>query len=70
VNQENPTTLEPNNQILAAPLEGCDGLPCQLGCGLHGVVGTREARIRDLDVLERAADEMGLEADSNRLDFR
>ncbi len=70
VNQENSIALEPNNQILASPLERSNGLSGQLGRGLYGVVGPGQARIGDLDVLERAADELRLEADSDRLDFR
>jgi hypothetical protein len=69
VNQESSIRFEPNNQILAAPLDGCDGLADQLGRGLHGVVRASEAGIRDLDVVERSSDEMRLEAGSNRLDL-
>ena len=31
VNQQNPTALEPDNQILAAPLDGGDTLTLELG---------------------------------------
>ena len=70
VNQENPTALEPNNQILAAPLERRDRLSGQLGGGLDRVVGPGQAYVVDLDAHERPADEMRLEADPDRLDFR
>ena len=69
VNQENTTSLEPNNQILAAPLQRRDGLARELGGRFHGVVRPRQACVVDLDVLERPADEMRLEADPDRLDF-
>jgi len=69
VNQENPTAFEPNNQILAASLECLDRLPHELGCDLLRLVGPREARVCDLDVLERLSDEDGLEAGPNRLDL-
>ena len=69
VNQENPTRFEPNNQILSAALERLDRLPYELGGDLTRVVGTGQARVCDLDLLEGAADEVGLETDSDRLDL-
>src|SRR5829696_6644762 len=38
VDQEHTTGFEPNNQILAAPLEGCDGLSLELCRDLAGHV--------------------------------
>ncbi len=70
VNQENPTRFEPNNQILSATLERLDLLPCELGCDLPRIVGAGQSRVFDLDLLEGAADEVGLEADPDRLDLR
>jgi hypothetical protein len=69
VNQENTTRLEPNNQILASPLDRGDRLPLELCRDLAGIVGTRESRVRDLDSLERAADEVRLESGADRLDL-
>ena len=40
VNQENTTALEPNNQILAAPLQGCDALAGELGRHLGRIFGS------------------------------
>ena len=69
VNQENPPRFEPNNQILATALDRGHGLPLELGCDLPGVVGARQARVRDLDLHERAPDQVRLEAGPDRLDL-
>ena len=52
MNQESPSRLEPNNQILAAPVDGDDPLPLELSSHLIGIERTREPGIRDLDPLE------------------
>src|SRR5262249_38453297 len=69
VDQENPTALESNDQILAATLDRLDALAGQLGRHLGRIERTRQARIVDLDVLESAPDEHGLEPAPNRLDL-
>ena len=53
VNQESPSRLEPNNQILAAPVEGCDALALELSRDLVGSDRPRQPRVGDLDALER-----------------
>src|SRR6476659_839126 len=70
VDQENTTALEPNNQILAAALDGRDVLPFELGRHLGGLVRTHEARVVDPHPLEAAADERGLELPADALDLR
>src|ERR1044072_10052995 len=62
VDQESPTSLEPNNQILAAAIDGRDALALQLGRDLNPVEWARQPRIEDLDALEGAAQEQRLEA--------
>jgi hypothetical protein len=69
VNQENTLTLEPNNQILAAPIDGCDTLAHELGRHLDRVLGPRQPRVVDLDVVEAPADEHRLESTADRLDL-
>src|SRR3954469_17355175 len=69
VDQENASALEPNNQILAAPLDCLDALAGELGRDLGRFLGSRQPRIFDLDVLEAASDEHGLEPAANRLDL-
>jgi hypothetical protein len=69
VDQENATRLEPDNQILAATLDGGDPLALQLGRHLGRVVGTHEARVVDLDALEAAAREDGFQAHADGLDL-
>ena len=69
VNQENTPTLEPNNQILAAPFDGRDTLADEFGRHLDRVLGPRQPRVADLDVLEAPTDEHGLEPAADRLDL-
>src|SRR3954454_11924251 len=69
VDQENATALEPNNQILAAPFERSDALADELGRDLGRVLGPRQPRVFDLDVLEAPSDEHRLEPAANRLDL-
>jgi len=69
VNQENQTTLEPNNQILAAPVYRRDALAREFRSHLCGIDGARQPRVEDLDIFERTADQPGLEARPHRLDF-
>jgi len=69
VNQEYPPRLEPNNQILAAPLDGLHRLALQLGGHLSGLNRAGDARVEDLDPLEPSPDQHRLEAGANRLDL-
>jgi hypothetical protein len=69
VNQESPTSLEPDNQILAAAIDGFDALALQFGCDLDPVERARQPRIVDLDTLKGAAHEHRLEPATDGLDF-
>jgi hypothetical protein len=69
VNQENEPRFEPNNQILATALEGCDALAGQLGGYRLGLERAGEACVVDLDLVEPAADEQRLQARANCLDL-
>jgi len=69
VNEENPTALEPNNQILAATLQCSDALTGELGRHLGRILGARQAGVGDVDMLEAAPNEHRLETASDRLDF-
>jgi hypothetical protein len=70
VDQENPTALESNNQILAAPLDCRDALPFQLGRHLGRLVRAHESRIVDPHALEAPSDERRLELPADGLDLR
>jgi hypothetical protein len=70
VNQENTTTFEPNNQILAAPIDRDDALPLELRRHRLRLERAHEPRIEDLDTFEPAADERRLESCPDRLDLR
>jgi hypothetical protein len=69
VNQESPTRLEPNNQILAATLHRSDTLTHELGRHLVRVVGAHESRVVDLDVLEPSPFEHGRDPRADGLDL-
>ena len=69
VNQENATAFEPDNQILAAAIERGDPLALELGGHSGGIGGPGEAWVEDPDVLETAADELGLESCPDGLDL-
>src|SRR5438067_2848484 len=69
VDQEDATALEPDNQILAAPLDRGDSLARELGRHLGRVFRTRQPRVVDLDAREAAADEHRLEPPADRLDL-
>src|SRR6266404_9451122 len=70
VDQENPTALEPNNQILAAPLDGRDPLPLQLGRHLGRLVRAHKTWVVDVHPLEAPTDERRLELPADTLDLR
>jgi hypothetical protein len=69
VDQEYTATSEPNNQILAAPLDGVDDLALQLRGDFLRLEWARHARIEDLDSLEASSDEHRLEVSAHRLDL-
>ena len=69
VNQENPTALEPDNQILAATLQRGHAFAFELGRDRIGLVGPHEPCIADLDALEHAPLECGCEQPAHRLDL-
>ena len=69
VNEESATRFEPNNQILAAPLDSDDVLAGQLRRHLGGLVRADEPRVVDVDVLERSSCEDGLEPPAYGLDL-
>ena len=69
VNQENATSPEPNNQILAATIESGDPFPFELGGHFDRVDRPCDARIEDLDALEAAPDELRLKTSSDGLDL-
>jgi hypothetical protein len=69
VDQENPTSFEPNNQILPSPLERSDSLSLELGRDFARVVRTGQTRVRDLDTIEGSTDQVGLEPCPDRFDL-
>ena len=70
VNQQHSTALESKNQILAAALDGCDAFSLKLDSNLEGVMWPGQAEIVDLDSVESAAHQLGLEPGPDRLDLR
>ncbi len=69
VDEESPAALEPDDQVLAAPLHGRDPLPLQLRLHLGGLQGAHEARVEDRDALETAPDEHRRELRADGLDL-
>jgi hypothetical protein len=69
VNQENATSFEPDNYILASALERRDPLSHELGSDLVWIVRPRQAGVCDRDVDEPAPDQLWLELHPNRLDL-
>jgi hypothetical protein len=69
VNQENATSFESDNYILATALERGDPLSHELGSDLGWIVGPRQAGVCDLDVDEPAPDQLRLELRPDRLDL-
>src|SRR6476620_5003120 len=70
VDQENTTALEPNNQILAAPLDRGDALAFQLGRHLGRLVRAHEPRVVDAHAVEPPPHERWLELPADALDLR
>jgi hypothetical protein len=69
VDEQNATALEPNNQILAATVESFDALALKLCCNLERIERSNDARVADLDLRERSADECRLESATDGLDL-
>ena len=69
VHQERATRLEPNNQILAAAIDGLDPLSLELRSHLERLERSCQSRVGDLDPRERAPHERGLEHAPDSLDF-
>jgi len=69
VDQEYPTGLESNNQILAAPFDGLHRLPRELGRDLLRLERTGHPGVADVDPLEATPDQKGLEPSSDGLDL-
>jgi len=69
VNQESPTRLEPNNQILAAPVDGDDALALEVSSDLNGIERSCQAAVGDLDPLEAPAFEERSETPADGLDL-
>ena len=69
MDQENAVGLEPEDQILAAPLDGRHALALQLRGDRVGVIRPHEPRIGDLDAVEPTSGENGLQAAANGLDL-
>ena len=59
VDQERAPRLEPNNQVLAAPVDRDDPLALELARDLDRVERARQARVDDLDPLERRPSSTG-----------
>ena len=70
VDQESPTRLETDNQILAASIDCGDAFAPELGRDLDRIEGTCQPCVGDLDLLEAAACELRLEPATDGLDFR
>ena len=69
VDEQHTIGLEPDDQILAAPLDRRDALSLELGCDSVGLVGPHEPRVGDLDAVEPPAREDGLQPAANGLDL-
>src|SRR4051812_2962717 len=69
VDQQNAAGLEPNDQILAPTLEGGDALTLQLRRDRDRLERSHEPGVVDLDALERAADDVRDERETDRLDL-
>lgn len=69
MNQQHTAGLEADHQVLAAAVDGHDPLTDELRGHLERVLRARQARVEDLDPVEAAADEQGLEPAANGLDL-
>jgi hypothetical protein len=69
VDQESPSQLESDNQILATTLDASDTLTDELGCHDLRLERTYEQGIEDRRPLYRPSDEHGLDAAADGLDL-
>jgi hypothetical protein len=69
VHEERTTAFEPDNQILAAPIEGRYALTFESTSHGGRIERLGEARVADVHALEPAPDEKRLELRADRLDF-
>lgn len=69
VNQERATALEPNNQILAAPIDCDHALPFESTGDGRRIERPRQAWVADLHALQSAPAEKRLELRADALDF-
>jgi hypothetical protein len=69
VNQENAPRFESDNYILPATVDGLDPLAGQLRSDFERVLRARQAWVEDLDPVEAATDEHGLEPAADGLDL-
>ena len=69
VDQQNAAGLEPNDQVLATALESGDALALQLRRDRNRLERAHESGVVDLDVLERSADDVRDERETDRLDL-
>jgi hypothetical protein len=69
VDQENPTSFEPNNQVFPSPLERSDSLSLELGRNFARVMRASQTRVRDLHTIEGSTDQVRLEPRPDRLDL-
>ena len=69
VNQESAAGFESDNYIFPATVDGLDPLADQLRGDFDRVLGTRQAWVEDLDSVEAATDEHGLEPTADGLDL-
>src|SRR4051794_19792224 len=69
VNQQSPSRLEPNNQILAAPVDGRDALTLERSSHPVGIERTRQPRVGDRDPLEATPLEHGHKTPPDTLDL-
>src|SRR5205823_3808667 len=69
VHQENEPAFEPDDQILASPIDRAHAFAFELRGHLCRLERPGQPGVRDLDALEGPSDEIRLEADTNRLDL-
>ena len=69
VNQERAARFESDNYIFPATVDGLNPLAHQLCGDLERVLRARQAGVEDLDPVEAAADEQGLEPAADGLDL-
>jgi hypothetical protein len=69
VNQQRPSRPEPDNQVLAAPLERENSFALELPRNVGGIARPRQARVGDVDALEPPTLEKRCKPCADRLDL-